>query len=83
MLFGMDISSLFSFLHGPYFLFGKIRILEREVHGTLMEFDLFLVDKNGMFLHNSHCKSQHIYIWVYVNLDHGCMKRISTRVTTI
>ena len=24
-----------------------------------------------------------IYLWVYVNLDHGCMTRISTRVTTI
>jgi hypothetical protein len=38
--------------------------------------------RKSMFLRNSQCKDQHL-LWVYVSLDHGCMKRISTRVTAI
>jgi hypothetical protein len=66
------------FLHSPNFLFGGIL---REVHKINGVF--IFGGWKCMFLRNSLCKSQHFYLWVYVNLDHGCMKRISTLVTTI
>jgi hypothetical protein len=47
------------------------------------EWSNYLVDGKNMFLHNSQCKRQQFYLWVYVCLDHGCMTRISTRVTKI
>ena len=38
---------------------------------------IFIWWMNDMFLRNSQCKSQHIIFGVYMNLDHGCMTRIS------
>jgi hypothetical protein len=35
----------------------------------------YLVDEKCIFLCNSQCKSWHFILWVYVNLDHGCMTR--------
>ena len=67
--------------HSPYLLLAFENFFKERLMKNMNGVFIWCMEKH--VLHNSQCKSQQFYLWVYVCLDHGCMTRISTRVTTI